>query len=72
MSIVVVVWIIWCVRTVFFGGEMAVARIVSGLLAGIVMVDWLAVVPQCPVVLGIIFVVLFVATLACQRFIPAT
>jgi 4-hydroxybenzoate polyprenyltransferase len=72
MSIVLVVWIIRCVRTVFFGGEAAVARIVSGLLAGIVIVDWLAVVPQCPVALGIIFVVLFVATLVCQRFIPAT
>ena len=72
MSVVLVAWILWCVRTVFFGGEMAVARMVSGLLAGIVIVDWVAVVPQCPVVLGIIFVLLFVATLVCQRFIPAT
>lgn len=72
MSVVLVVWIIWRVRTVFFGGEMAVARIVSGLLAGIVIVDWLAVVPQCPATLGIIFVLLFAATLVCQRFIPAT
>ena len=72
MSIVFVVWVIWCVRTVFFGGEMAVARMVSGLLAGIVLVDWLAVVPKCPIVLCIIFAVLFVVTLVCQRFIPAT
>jgi hypothetical protein len=72
MSIVLVAWIIWCVRSIFFGGEMAVARIVSGLLAGIVIVDWLAVVPQCPIVLGIVFAVLFVATLVFQRFIPAT
>jgi len=72
MSIVLVVWVLWCVRTVFFGGETAVARMVSGLLAGIVIVDWLVVVPQCPVALGIIFVLLFIATLVCQRFIPAT
>ncbi|HSY42512.1 MAG TPA: UbiA family prenyltransferase [Candidatus Acidoferrum sp.] len=72
MSIVLIAWILWCVRTVFFGGEMAVARMVSGLLAGIVIVDWLAVVPQCPVALGIIFVLLFIATLVFQRFIPAT
>jgi 4-hydroxybenzoate polyprenyltransferase len=72
MSIVLVVWVVWCVRSVFFGGEIAVARMVSGLLAGIVIVDWLAVVPQCPVALGIIFAVLFIATLVFQRFIPAT
>jgi hypothetical protein len=72
ISVALVAWIIRCVRTVFFGGEMAVARIVAALLAGIVIVDWLAVAPQCPVVLGIIFVVLFAATLVAQRFIPAT
>lgn len=72
MSIVLVVWVVRCVRTVFFGGEIMVARIVSGLLAGIVLVDWLAVAPQSPVWLGIIFAVLFGATLASQRFIPAT
>jgi hypothetical protein len=49
-----------------------VGRIVSGLLAGIVIVDWLAVVPQCPMVLGIVFVLFFATTLVAQRFIPAT
>jgi 4-hydroxybenzoate polyprenyltransferase len=72
LSVVLVVWIIRCVRTVFFGGEIMVARIVSGLLAGIIFVDWLAVAPQCTVALGIILAVLFGATLASQRFIPAT
>jgi 4-hydroxybenzoate polyprenyltransferase len=72
LSIVLVVWIVRCVRTIFFGGEIAVARIVSGLLAGIIFVDWLAVAPQCPVALGVVFAVLFGATLALQRFIPAT
>lgn len=72
MSLVLVMWIVRCVRTIFFGGEIMVARVVSGLLAGIVFVDWLAVVPRCPVALGIIFAILFAATLALQRFIPAT
>ena len=72
LSIVMVVWVVRCVWTIFFSGEIMVARIVSGLLAGIVLVDWLAVAPGCPIWLGIVFAVLFGATLASQRFIPAT
>jgi uncharacterized membrane protein len=72
MSVVLVVWIIRCVRMVFFAGEINVPRIVSGLLAGIVLVDWLAVAPQCSIVLDVIFALLFAATLASQRFIPGT
>ncbi len=72
LSAVLVCWIIRCTRSVFFGGEIMVARIVSGLLAGIVFVDWLAVAPQCPFALGVVFALLFVATLLAQRFIPAT
>jgi hypothetical protein len=49
---------------------------VSGLLAGIVFVDWLAVAPlmaehQCPQWLNITFLILFIATLLLQRFVPA-
>jgi hypothetical protein len=72
LSVVIVCWIIRCSRSVFLGGEIVVVRIVSGLLAGIVFVDWLAVAPQCPFALGVIFALLFVATLLSQRFIPAT
>lgn len=72
MSGALVIWILWCLRTVFFRGEMVVGRIVSGLLAGIVLVDWLAVAPKCPLALGAAFLVLFAATLGLQRFIPAT
>ncbi len=71
MSVVLVIWIIRCIRTIFFG-ELVVGRIVSGLLAGIILVDWLALAPQCPIALAVIFVVLFVSTLVLQRFIPAT
>jgi hypothetical protein len=60
------------VRTVFQAGEMNVGRIVSGLLAGIVFVDWLAVSPQCPQWLVITLLGLFGATLLLRRFIPAT
>lgn len=72
LSVVLICWIIRCTRTVFLGGEIVVVRIVSGLLAGIVLVDWLAVAPQCPFYLGVIFALLFVLTLLTQRIIPAT
>jgi hypothetical protein len=44
---------------------------VSGLLAGIVLVDLLAVADQPPGV-GIVFLLLFSLALLFQRFIPAT
>ncbi len=47
-------------------------RIVSGLLAGIVFVDWLAVAPQCPETLSFVLLILFGLTHWFQRFIPAT
>ena len=72
ISVVLVLWILRCVRTIFFGGELMVGRIVSGLLAGIILVDWLAVSPGCPVILDVTFVILFAVTLVLQRFIPAT
>jgi heme O synthase-like polyprenyltransferase len=72
LSLILFLWTARCVRTVFFAGEINVGRIVSGLLAGIVFVDWLAVAPQCPKWLGVMFLILFVATLGLQRFVPAT
>ena len=38
----------YCIRTIFLGRRSNVGRIVSGLLAGIVFVDWLAVAPESP------------------------
>jgi 4-hydroxybenzoate polyprenyltransferase len=72
LSLVLVLWVLRCTRTIFFGGELAVARIVSGLLAGVVFVDWLALAPGCPIWLSCILLALFGSTLALQRFIPAT
>ena len=48
-----------------------VSRAVSGLLAGIVLVDWLAVADE-PRVYGAVFLGLFLLALLGQRFIPAT
>jgi 4-hydroxybenzoate polyprenyltransferase len=76
LSLVLALWIALCVRTIFQAGTGNVAHIVSGLLAGIVFVDWLAVAPlmaehQCPQWLNIAFLILFGATWLLQRFVPA-
>jgi hypothetical protein len=72
VSLILALWMARCLRTIFQAGEINVGRIVSGLLAGIVFVDWLAVAPQCPRWLVAIFLILFGATIFLQRFIPAT
>jgi heme O synthase-like polyprenyltransferase len=73
VAFIFVLWVLRCARTIFFGGEINVGRIVSGLLAGIVFVDWLAVAPQIShTVSAVIFLPLFGVTLWLQRFIPAT
>jgi hypothetical protein len=72
VAFIFVLWVARCARTIFQPGEVNVGRVVSGLLAGIVFVDWLAVAPQCPRVLSIVFLILFGATLWLQRFVPAT
>jgi 4-hydroxybenzoate polyprenyltransferase len=72
LSLILVLWIARCVRPLFQGGQVNVGRIVSGLLAGIVFVDWLAVAPGCPPALNAVFLILFGATLGLQRFVPAT
>ena len=71
LSLVLALWIALCVRTIFQAGTGNVAHIVSGLLAGIVFVDWLAVAPLCPNGLSFVFLILFGTTLGLQRFAPA-
>ena len=71
LSFVLVLWIVRCARTVFQPGELNVGRIVSGLMAGIVLVDWLAVAPQLSHTLSAaVFLPLFGVTLWLQRFVP--
>jgi hypothetical protein len=72
LSLILILWIAFCARPIFQPGEVNVGRIVSGLLAGIVFVDWLAVAPVCPRGLSFTFLILLGATILLQRFIPAT
>jgi 4-hydroxybenzoate polyprenyltransferase len=73
ISIVLALWIVRGVRTVFLGGEINVGGIVANLLAGIVFVDWLAVAPQIShTTSAIIFLTLFALTNFLQKFVPAT
>lgn len=72
MSVILVMWVAYCVRTIFQSGATNVGRVVSGLLAGIVFVDWLAVAPESALSMNLAFIFCFAATQALQRFIPAT
>jgi len=71
LSLVLVLWVARCARTFFQPGEANVGRIASGLLAGIVVVDWLAVAPLLSHNVSIIvFPPLFGATFLLQRYVP--
>jgi hypothetical protein len=74
LSAVLALWMARSARTLFMpAGEINVGRSVSGLLAGIVLVDWLAVGPQLPHILSVtVFVPLLGLTCWLQRFVPAT
>lgn len=70
---VLVLWLVRCLRTLFFGGGVNPPWLVSNLLAGIVFVDWLAVAPQIPHLMSaIVFLALFGLTKWLQKSIPAT
>jgi 4-hydroxybenzoate polyprenyltransferase len=72
LSLVFALWAARCARAIFQPGEANVGRIVSGLMAGIVLVDWLAVGPLISHSLsGVVFLALLGATLWLQRFVPA-
>ena len=66
------VWVAWNLQFTFRPVHRNIGMTVSGLLAGIVLTDLLALgsVVSWPVVL--VFVLLFVVALVFQRFIPAT
>ncbi|MBI3413966.1 MAG: UbiA family prenyltransferase [Verrucomicrobia bacterium] len=71
LSVLLALWILRCLRQTFWSAERNVGATVSGLLAGIVLVDLLAVIPD-PYPQGLIFLLLFGAGLLFQRIIPAT
>lgn len=73
LSLVLILWILNCLRYTFWEPEKNVGRTVSGLLAGIVLVDFLSLAAggsNTPV--AFVFILLFLAALIFQRFIPAT
>ena len=65
-------WIAWCLQFVLRKGNFQIGRSVSGLLAGIVIVDAMAVLGGGSFVSLIAFGGLFALALLAQRFIPAT
>jgi 4-hydroxybenzoate polyprenyltransferase len=69
--LVLCLWILRCLRSTLWSAERNIGRTVSGLLAGIVFVDWLAVADG-PRELGFVFIALFLSALLFQRFVPAT
>ena len=73
IAAVLLLWLVRCLRTTLFGGEVNPPWIVSNLLAGIIFVDWLAVAPVMPhLASALVFLALFGLTKWFQKFIPAT
>ncbi len=70
-SVVLVAWLVWCLRGVFRQVKPNLGRVVAGLLAGIVLVD-AAALPQLKMELAVVFAVLFLLARVLQRTIPAT
>ena len=71
ISLVLLLWLVRCVRSVFIGGESNTLRISANLTAGIVLVDWLAVAPQIShLTSAITFLALFGLTKWFQKFVP--
>jgi 4-hydroxybenzoate polyprenyltransferase len=64
-------WLLWCLRRGLFSDQRDFRPGIAGLLAGIVLVDWLAAGGQ-GVGLGPVFCSLFVLALILQRVAPAT
>ena len=71
LSWIVLLWILENLRYTFWSPDRNIPRTVSGLLAGIVLVDLLALAGGNPVI-ALIFALFFGSTLLFQRFIPAT
>lgn len=71
LSAVLGLWVLRCLRHTLWSAERDLGRTVSGLLAGIVFVDWLAV-ADAPNNAAIVFVFLFGLALLLQRIVPAT
>ncbi len=71
LSAILIVWVLNSLRYAFWTPQRHIGMSVSGLLAGIVLVDLLAVAGGTPLP-GFIFLAFFILALVLQRFIPAT
>ncbi|HNQ89407.1 MAG TPA: UbiA family prenyltransferase [Verrucomicrobiota bacterium] len=69
LSLVLVLWLLPCLRHAFRGPEPNVGLTVAGLGSGIVLVDLLAVAGYSPL-MALAFGLLFLATIVAQRFLP--
>jgi hypothetical protein len=67
---ILVGWVLWCLRGPWLRPKRPLSQGVAGLLAGIVLVDWLAAVSL--TFSGITFIGLFFLALLLQRVAPAT
>ena len=72
LSGILLLWTIRSLSFTFWSAEKNIGRTVSGLLAGIALVDLLAVAGGRSPFLTLIFIMLFGAALLFQRLIPAT
>lgn len=71
LSAIFALWTVKSLRYTLWTEHREIGRTVSGLLAGIVLVDWLAA-ANAPREFGAVFIGLFLAALLFQRFVPAT
>lgn len=71
LSALLLFWMVRCLRLALWVAQRNVGRAVSGLLAGIPLVDWLSVWDGNGLV-SLIFAALFGLALLFQRFVPAT
>jgi 4-hydroxybenzoate polyprenyltransferase len=71
LSVILGLWVLRCLRSYLWSLDRQIGRTVSGLLAGIVFVDWLAM-ADAPRSFGLVFLALFGLALLFQRFVPAT
>ena len=70
-SLVLIAWLVWCLRGMFTNSRPNLGRVVAGLLAGIVLVD-AATLPHLTIELVVAFAVLFLLARVMERTIPAT
>lgn len=70
-SLVLIAWLVWCLRGMFTHAKPNLGRVVAGLLAGIVLVDCAAL-SQLSAGVTSVFATLFLLALLLQRTIPAT